>query len=1013
MGCVTVWRTSLALAAAGVALLGGLVDGSVARGGAEAPSVVFVAGPFGAERAFAVGADGRRRRALREPLRAARGWAFSPSGAVAVYTGRALLVGRDRGQMRRIAQSVTIGRIEWSSDGVTLAYGDQLAGGVLVLGPRQLRVVADGVFVGWASRTRLVFVTDATLYTVNVDGSDRRRYGLYDEKASARWSPDGRTVAYAMRDRLGVPKGLCLHRTGSRPRCRELPGDTWPHSFAWSPDSSHVAFVAAYDGLWKMRRDGSGLRRLYRLNEYQSADNVVWSPDGSMLLIEREHSLGHTTVWVVRATGVGARRVAIARTEGARASWAPACAAPVVRAVRVGQRGRRRAGLVVGLSAICAAGVVVAVALLGDGEPPAAGIGSPPTSPRPVRGYEGAQSIVFSGMSAAGAWGGWAVSPTTGAVTRLIETDWPAVTSPDGRRLAVLREDTVLIHDAQTGKRLSRARSSPVAFSWSQDGHWVSGHGTIAAADGTSARLVVRVANNGSLSPDGRHLVYEPPLNGIWVVAADGSGRRRLTPRAMGDAQRPRWSPRGDLIAFVRRGDVYVVAPDGTKLRRVGRGWSYAVEDTIGPRALSNLVWSPDGRKLAYVSRRAGSEQIHVIDLSTGREQRLTQGEDSYEPAWSLDGRWIAFTRARSGGREDATAVFVVRPEGGGLRDLTRGFRYAREPSWRRGDAEVAPLPTPKQLVLPAATEIEMPETIGQLESDGLLVAVLPPADEWTSRCGQVPVWNARDGSVQRIRAVRTCVDNHDVEIALGGGRLFALSGYAPPFQQGATETELTATRLADPKLEVAASGWWTEEDAGTEITAVAADGDAAVFSVDQASLERSSPASIQRWRSGEQRELAAASAAGEVLAVDEIGRILVRRPEGIWLLRRDGSVLLRLRDAADARSSRQRVVAVGAGRLTVYDALSARVLRRVPLAGKTEPLELADADDEFAVVVLGARMRLVRLEDGLQVEPRMPAATAPAASLEPEGLFYASGTRLAFVTRSQLARASVDRQLG
>lgn len=165
-----------------------------------------------------------------------------------------------------------------------------------------------------------------------------------------------------------------------------------------------------------------------------------------------------------------------------------------------------------------------------------------------------------------------------------------------------------------------------------------------------------------------------------------------------------------------------------------------------------------------------------------------------------------------------------------------------------------------------------MPETIGQIESDGLLVAVLPPADEWHSLCGHVRVWNARNGSVQRVRAVRTCTDSYTVDLALGGGRLFALSGYAPPFQQGATETELTATRLADPKLEVAASGWWTEEDAGTEITAVEADGDAAVYSVDQASLDDRSPASIQWWRSGEQREVTAARAAGEVLAVDETG---------------------------------------------------------------------------------------------------------------------------------------------
>lgn len=105
-------------------------------------------------------------------------------------------------------------------------------------------------------------------------------------------------------------------------------------------------------------------------------------------------------------------------------------------------------------------------------------------------------------------------------------------------------------------------------------------------------------------------------------------------------------------------------------------------------------------------------------------------------------------------------------------------------------------------------------------------------------------------------------------------------------------------------------------------------------------------------------------------------------------LLRRDGSVVQRLPAAVDARLGGRRVVALDAGTLTVHAALTARVLHRVRLARKTEPLELADADDELAVVLLGGRLRLVRLADGEQLELRtQPAMTVAAASLEADGL--------------------------
>ena len=54
--------------------------------------------------------------------------------------------------------------------------------------------------------------------------------------------------------------------------------------------------------------------------------------------------------------------------------------------------------------------------------------------------------------------------------------------------------------------------------------------------------------------------------------------------------------------------------------------------------------WSPDGKKIAFVSmRNSGRNQIHVVDSNGENIRRITQGAIDLNPAWSLDGRTIAY----------------------------------------------------------------------------------------------------------------------------------------------------------------------------------------------------------------------------------------------------------------------------------------------------------------------------------------------------------------------------------
>lgn len=146
-------------------------------------------------------------------------------------------------------------------------------------------------------------------------------------------------------------------------------------------------------------------------------------------------------------------------------------------------------------------------------------------------------------------------------------------------------------------------------------------------------------------SPDGTRIAFDAGER-LGLVDADGGGLR-LLPAAAGDAGHPAFSPTGTRLAFD------VVTADGAR--------SLWVASTFGeqPRRLTaggapawstrNRIAFERGRQVAVV-RPGGSGLRHV----TARGGRA--------PAWSPDGRRIAFARGRAG------VIRIVRPDGRGLR---------------------------------------------------------------------------------------------------------------------------------------------------------------------------------------------------------------------------------------------------------------------------------------------------------------------------------------------------------
>ncbi len=118
----------------------------------------------------------------------------------------------------------------------------------------------------------------------------------------------------------------------------------------------------------------------------------------------------------------------------------------------------------------------------------------------------------------------------------------------------------------------------------------------------------------------------------VWAVPVAGGAPRRL-----GVGSGPDVSPRGDLAAFVQRGQIWVAGLSGTPEA------AQAARTRGGARG---LAWAPDGSRLAFVSGRGDHAFVGVLDVAT---KALTWLDPSLEtddhPVWSPDGARVAFIR--------------------------------------------------------------------------------------------------------------------------------------------------------------------------------------------------------------------------------------------------------------------------------------------------------------------------------------------------------------------------------
>src|SRR5690349_7441581 len=238
--------------------------------------------------------------------------------------------------------------------------------------------------------------------------------------------------------------------------------------------------------------------------------------------------------------------------------------------------------------------------------------------------------------------------------------------------------------------------------------------------------LKLRSVGDVQWSPDGTRIAYtvsnndgpRRPYSQLWIMTvADGKSIRLASGKESSSG--PEWSPDGQWIAYHGGGgeksSLMIARPDGTGAKALAPlEWTNSPLPTTGKK----LAWSPDGKRIAFVSAVPGPEtaeasgdpmvitrylykpdadeglshfndnrrlHIFVADVATGQIRQLTDGTH-YEHSidWSPNGRAIAFVSNREPNADQSFHydLFALRLSAGNIRRLTATENAEYQPRW-------------------------------------------------------------------------------------------------------------------------------------------------------------------------------------------------------------------------------------------------------------------------------------------------------------------------------------------
>jgi dipeptidyl aminopeptidase/acylaminoacyl peptidase len=161
--------------------------------------------------------------------------------------------------------------------------------------------------------------------------------------------------------------------------------------------------------------------------------------------------------------------------------------------------------------------------------------------------------------------------------------------------------------------------------------HWIPDAKSLIYVRGGDLEFLGRPDPNPSADPAGTE-------QAIWIVAP-GEKPRKIT-----DGHSPAISPKGDRLAFLRGGQVWLAPLAGSDKPAL----LYHARTGV---TAAEVEWSPDGSKLAFVSDRGNHSFIAVYDFTARSLTYLDPTVDrDRDPVWSPDGKQVAFIRNLAGG---------------------------------------------------------------------------------------------------------------------------------------------------------------------------------------------------------------------------------------------------------------------------------------------------------------------------------------------------------------------------
>lgn len=261
---------------------------------------------------------------------------------------------------------------------------------------------------------------------------------------------------------------------------------------------------------------------------------------------------------------------------------------------------------------------------------------------------------------------------------------WPAI-SPDGRSLAFVRTNATFYHawllplgeGLQPQGEPKQLRVGEVtSMEWMPDSRELifSAGGTLhrTPASGSAKPQLIPGLGIGVTSPSvslqGHRLAYAVGTQDTNIWQVDLNAKSAALDEGLSSTFRdvfPQYSPDGKRVAFYSsragRQDIWVANADGSQAARLT---SLNAATTGSPR------WSPDGQQIAFDSNAGGQYHVYAVSADGGQPRKLTRDDDeSFTANWSHDGRRIYYASKRSGDYQ----VWKMPAQGGDGVQVTRG----------------------------------------------------------------------------------------------------------------------------------------------------------------------------------------------------------------------------------------------------------------------------------------------------------------------------------------------------